>query len=373
MATRRGSLALPIRSHVVVIFLTAVAVALGLVAAVQAPSHADPGLTIAQAQREVNALYNQASRAQEAYNTAHYKVQQTQANLARVRKQLDEQKRTVAKAEAQLSTYATAMYATGGMDPTLQLMLSDNPTEFLAQAGALDQMAQDQSAAVRDANAAKLQMAQTQQVVNDQLASLKKLQAQAAKQKQAVDSKLAAARNVLSHLKAQQRARLARLQRQRAAAAAAQAQQQLATVPAPTVASTPTSSGNGGGGGGGVAVNGRAAAAVAYARAQVGKPYVFGAAGPSAFDCSGLTMMAWAQAGVSLAHSATVQYYQTTRISQSSIQPGDLVFFYSGPEHVGIYIGGGLFVHAANPSEGVRVDSLFSSYWQSVLLGIGRV
>lgn len=367
MATRRGSFALRVRSQVVVIAVTALAVALGLVAAVQAPSHADPGLTIAQAQREVNALYNQASRAQEAYNTAHYKVQQAQANLARVRKQLAEQKRTVAKAQAQLSTYATAMYATGGMDPTLQLMLSDNPTEFLAQAGALDQMAQDQSAAVREANAAKLQMAQTQQVVNDQLAALTKLQAQAAKQKHAVDAKLAAARNVLSHLKAQQRARLARLQRQRAAAAAAQAQQQLAQVPAPSP--TPVGSGSGGS----VSVNGRAAAAVAYARAQVGKPYVFGAAGPSAFDCSGLTMMAWAQAGVSLAHSATVQYYQTTRISQSSIQPGDLVFFYSGPEHVGIYVGGGLFVHAANPSEGVRVDSLFSSYWQSVLLGIGRV
>ena len=113
--------------------------------------------------------------------------------------------------------------------------------------------------------------------------------------------------------------------------------------------------------------------AVAFAEAQVGKPYVFGAAGPSAFDCSGLTMAAWAQAGVYLAHSASVQYGQTSRVSISDIAPGDLVFFYGGIEHVGMYVGGGMFVHAANPSEGVRVDSLFSSYWQSVLVGIGRV
>ena len=109
-----------------------------------------------------------------------------------------------------------------------------------------------------------------------------------------------------------------------------------------------------------VPVSGRAAAAVNYALAQVGDAYVYGAAGPSAFDCSGLTMMAWAQAGVGLPHSSSAQMGSGTPVSSSSLQPGDLVFYYSPVSHVGIYIGGGRIVHAANPSSGVQVAGVFS-------------
>ena len=88
--------------------------------------------------------------------------------------------------------------------------------------------------------------------------------------------------------------------------------------------------------------------------AQVGDAYVYGAAGPSAFDCSGLTMMAWAQAGVGLPHSSSAQYGLRHRTSrESDLQPGDLVFYYSPISHVGMYIGNGMIVHAANPSAGV--------------------
>ena len=103
---------------------------------------------------------------------------------------------------------------------------------------------------------------------------------------------------------------------------------------------------------------GRAAAAVHYAMAQVGDAYVYGAAGPSAFDCSGLTMMAWAQAGVSLPHSSSAQYSTGPHISESQLMPGDLVFYYSPISHVGMYIGNGLIVHAANPGAGVLVSDL---------------
>jgi cell wall-associated NlpC family hydrolase len=109
-----------------------------------------------------------------------------------------------------------------------------------------------------------------------------------------------------------------------------------------------------------VPVSGRAAAAVNYALAQVGDSYVYGAAGPNAFDCSGLTMMAWAQAGVGLPHSSSAQQGSGTPVSSSSLQPGDLVFYYSPVSHVAIYIGGGRIVHAANPSTGVAVAGVFS-------------
>jgi len=98
--------------------------------------------------------------------------------------------------------------------------------------------------------------------------------------------------------------------------------------------------------------------AVAYAKSKVGNAYVYGAAGPSAFDCSGLTMAAWSQAGVSLPHSSSAQYSSGRHISESELQPGDLVFYYSPISHVGMYIGGGKIVNALNPGAGVVISGL---------------
>lgn len=97
---------------------------------------------------------------------------------------------------------------------------------------------------------------------------------------------------------------------------------------------------------------------VAYAKAQVGKAYVYGAAGPDAFDCSGLTMAAWSQAGVSLPHNSQAQYSSGPQISESELQPGDLVFYYSPISHVGMYIGNGQVVNALNPGSGVQISGL---------------
>ncbi len=107
--------------------------------------------------------------------------------------------------------------------------------------------------------------------------------------------------------------------------------------------------------------SGAAAAAVRYAMAQVGKPYQYGAAGPNAFDCSGLTMMAWAQAGVSLPHSSSAQYGVGRHVSASELQPGDLVFRYSPISHVSMYIGNGQQVSATHTGDYVRVQSMYGS------------
>jgi peptidoglycan DL-endopeptidase CwlO len=100
--------------------------------------------------------------------------------------------------------------------------------------------------------------------------------------------------------------------------------------------------------------------ALAYAKKQLGDPYRFGAAGPNAFDCSGLTMAAWRQAGVSLPHSSSAQQGFGTPVSASNLRPGDLVFYYQPVSHVGMYIGNGMIVNAENPSAGVRVTGVFS-------------
>ena len=119
--------------------------------------------------------------------------------------------------------------------------------------------------------------------------------------------------------------------------------------PAP---SPPPSSGGGSGAG---------ATAVRYAMSQVGQPYCYGGAGPSCYDCSGLTMRAWAQAGVSLPHSSAAQYGVGRHISASELQPGDLIFYYSPISHVSIYIGNGQRVSATHTGDYVRVQSLGSS------------
>ncbi|MGA8993858.1 MAG: NlpC/P60 family protein, partial [Nocardioidaceae bacterium] len=125
---------------------------------------------------------------------------------------------------------------------------------------------------------------------------------------------------------------------------------------------SPATAGSAGSGaaatGGGAPVSGRASAAVRYAMAQVGKTYVYGAAGPNAFDCSGLTMMAWKQAGVNLPHYSGAQLTSGTRVAESALRPGDLVFYYSPISHVGMYVGNGRVVNALNPRTGIQVSGL---------------
>ena len=136
------------------------------------------------------------------------------------------------------------------------------------------------------------------------------------------------------------------------------------------------SSGGGSSGGGAVAppappppADG-AQAAIAEARRQLGKPYVYGGSGPDSFDCSGLTAWAWGHAGHSLPHSAADQYYETTHVSVSQLQPGDLVFWGSPPHHVGIYVGGGEMIDGLHSGTNVEYDSI---YLESDLIGGGRV
>ena len=141
---------------------------------------------------------------------------------------------------------------------------------------------------------------------------------------------------------------------------------------------------NGGGGGGGGSADpvpsgsssgsvSGAQAAIAFARAQIGKPYEWAADGPSTFDCSGLTMRAWEQGGVSLPHYSVAQYEQSEKVAISDLRPGDLVFFASGSDyhsiyHVGLYLGDGLMIEAPYTGEDVRVSSI----WRSSLFGAAR-
>ena len=167
-----------------------------------------------------------------------------------------------------------------------------------------------------------------------------------------------------------------KIETDRIAAQAAAERARIQAEAAQQAAAARTSSGGGGGGGnfsnnpadtgidpGSIpAPSSGASAAIAYARAQIGKPYVYAGAGPGSFDCSGLTMMAWAQGGVSMSHGSQSQWASFPKVPIPSLQPGDLVFFgSSGPSnhHVGLYIGGGTMIEAPHTGAYVRYSTIY--------------
>ena len=121
-----------------------------------------------------------------------------------------------------------------------------------------------------------------------------------------------------------------------------------------------------------ILATGKAEIVLRYACAQLGKPYVFGGAGPNSFDCSGLTMMAYKQVGINLSHYVPNQYSASRRVAKSELQPGDLIFF-NHNDHMGMYVGNGKFIQAPHTGDVVKISSLSDAYYSSVYLGAGRL
>jgi cell wall-associated NlpC family hydrolase len=210
-----------------------------------------------------------------------------------------------------------------------------------------------------------LRLAQSEAAVLDKEARAKDLRDRMKEAKDEADDRYADAQKILDNLEEEQRQRLAQMARN---------EREAARQAAAAAAAALNAGGGSSSAGGGFTGSGRAAKAVQYALSQVGDRYVAAASGPSAFDCSGLTMTAWRQAGVSLPHYSRSQYSVTRRIPLSQAQPGDLVFYFgNGARHVGMYIGNGKMVHAANPRTGVVVSNILGPWYSSRFSGIGRV
>ncbi|GAA2785242.1 C40 family peptidase [Streptomyces showdoensis] len=309
--------------------------------------HAAPRPTPAQVKSEVDRLYEQAEVATEKYNGAKEKADRARAAFDGLRDEAARRTERLNRSRDALGAVAAAQYRSGGLDPAIQLALTSDPDQYLERASLAEKAGDRQAAAV---TAVRRELAAVRQLRSESEGRLRELRTQEAelrRQKATVQGKLDAARALLARLGAEERARY-----EAAVAAGGHGGADGHGGPSAPVARADRSSANRGPV---TAPNARAAEAIAFAQAQLGKPYVWGATGPSAYDCSGLTQAAWRAAGVSLPRTTYTQINAGRRVSRSELAPGDLVFFYSGISHVGLYIGGGQMIHAPRPGAPVRI------------------
>lgn len=302
----------------------------GSIALVPGLAHADPSANLNDVKNQVNNLHEQAEQASEAYDQAATNLAALQTKVNQIQARITAEQTQLSNAQSSLGTLAAAQYRAGGVDNSLELMLSAAPDSYLQQATAMSEVSSHSAASMKTAQEVKRQLDQDKSEATADLQQVQKTRDQMAQNKSAIDAKEKQAQALLDSLTPTQRTQYTQQQGQDTQ----QAQKPPTGLPP--------------------APNARAAIAVAFAEAQVGKPYVYGAAGPKSFDCSGLTMAAWAAAGVSMSHSSSAQAYEFPQVSLANAQPGDLFIYYGSLHHVGIYVGHGEVVHAPYPGTTVQ-------------------
>ncbi|MFF7261328.1 NlpC/P60 family protein [Streptomyces sp. NPDC008159] len=344
--------------------------------ATAAPS-ADDKPSLEEVEKKVGDLYRQAETATEKYNSVKEKTTKQKKQVDNLLDDVAKRTEKLNEAREELGSYAAAQYRTGAAAPdTAALLLADDPQEYFAQNQLMDRLTDRQQESVDEYVAQQAETSQRRQEASEGLEQLTESQNALKSSKAKVQAKLAAARELLSQLTAEEKARLAdieqrkqeeadrkaeELARQQAAAESrAESAQETQEAPQDTSASPSTSPSTETT----TTVEDstyatKAAKALAFARAQIGKPYVWGATGPGSYDCSGLTQAAWKAAGVDLPRTTYDQVNAGTTVSLSAARPGDLIFFYDNIGHVGLYIGNGMMIHAPKPGTYVREESIF--------------
>ena len=322
-----------------------------------APAQADPSLgslaeQVEQQGRELDVVMEQ-------YNEGNVLLNRTQNQLADVKAQIPRLTAQLDNAAATVRSVASNAYRGSVVSGVSAVLSAGSPTDLIERLDTLDVLARGQQHDIATLTTARSRLQDEQVRLDGLVAKQSAQQADLAARKAKIQDKIAALQKQQDELKRKQEEQ-ARIAAAQAAAAAAAAKRSPPPPPPPSGNPAPLPPPK---------VSGRVGAVIAYAYAQLGKPYVFGAAGPSAFDCSGLTMMAWRQAGVSLDHSSYIQMNeQTVHVPVGKMAVGDLVFF-EGGGHVGIYIGNGNFIHAPHTGDVVKISSLS---WEGTITAVGR-
>lgn len=301
---------------------------------------------------EVERLQEDAAEAGENAQAAKIQLAKLKKQLESVQQQADVQKQSVESIEKSLAAIAVARYKSTGLGEGLELLFSSDPSLYLSAAGSLENVTRKQAIELRKYSTAKQRLDATSLTVGDKLRLVQAAEARYRAQAAQVKSKLDQAEKLLTKLEKADRERLLKLQ------AMDEEERRKYSLQQAKLANS---------------VSGRAGTALRYAVQQIGDNYVWGAAGPVRWDCSGLTMRAYQQAGVRLPHSSRAQIGYGRSISRSNLQPGDLVFFGSPISHVGIYIGKNKMVHAPRPGARVQIAEFGNYFGRKKYVGARRL
>jgi len=346
-----------------------------------ASATADPG-TIASKEAEAQSVLGQIQqldssleRAIEAYNLANVKLNRIKHDLSQNTVALSSARKSLKRSQLTLLNRAADMYTSGDQSAGLAVLLgASSLDDMLGRIDASERVSQQDTLVLRQVAHLRREVQHRQrflqhahaeqvQVVAERNAAKASIESQLGQRQQLLGS----IRGEIAHLKAVEAARQAQLQREAEARVAQQQADQRQATLAPTVPvttpsapapSTPAPPPTHGG-------------VVGIAMHYLGTPYVWGGASPSGFDCSGFVMYVFAQIGVSLPHSSYAQYGYGSPVSRGDLQPGDLVFF-DGLGHVGIYVGGGSFIHAPHTGDVVKISTM-SGWYASTFVGGRRL
>ena len=296
------------------------------------------------AEAELTSLQNAAEKKVEKYDLAHQKYQNTVAALRRNRQTLNLAQQNLRAAQRQLAVSLLADYKSGNQDAIAYILAARSIGDLVDQVQVLQRTTGVNKTLLTDITRFHREVVYRRALLKKQRKQAAHYQAVTRAEKNAAQASVNRERRYFNNLKASIRREIQQQQAAAAAAAAEAAGQAGGTGAPPINLPNPPTSTLGG-------------QAVAIAERYLGVPYVWGGASPSGFDCSGLVMYVYGQLGVSLPHNAADQYASLPHVSESDLEPGDLVFF-DGLGHVGIYIGGGMMIHAPHTGTVVQIASL---------------
>jgi cell wall-associated NlpC family hydrolase len=281
----------------------------------------------------VDRLYQQAEQATEQFNAAREREGKLRKDLGNLEDEAARIQERVNRMRDDLGTLAGAQYRSDVFDPTLALILSSDPDNYLDRASALDRISSRRLAQLHELEEAQRVLGQKRSEAARKLGEISRTRDTVRARKRTVVDELATAQRLVNSLSGAQRAGLA-------SSLGEQAFRSARPFHVPDLGPS----------------SGRAASAVDAVRTAVGAPYSWGSAGPSSFDCSGLMVWAYQRAGVALPRTSQGQMHAGQQVPLNQIRPGDLVIYHGDASHVGMYVGNGQVVHAPHPGSRVRYD-----------------
>lgn len=319
------------------------AAALGLPAQNAQAMPDDPyphGPTLVVLLERLQDLYLRAEEATETYDQAESELTENRGKADRLDRQLAEERTALADARALAGQLAREQYKEGGVSPYLSLLLSGDPQDAFTQGHMLDRAVGSQAELVAQLENGEKRIAALSRAQQHALDGSLQLADQQRDAKEEIEKQLASVEQILAGLTGTQLADLQRLEEQ----GIDRAQEEfLRSGKLGSLSLAPSKAGN---------------SALSFAYAQLDKPYVWGAEGPQAYDCSGLTSQAWLHAGTPIPRTSQEQWKQLPHIPLNLLRPGDLVIFFPGATHVAMYIGNGLVIQAPRPGSVVKISPI---------------